>query len=308
MNIVWYPGHMVKTRREITESLKMIDVVIELLDARIPLSSRNPDLDGLIGSKPKVVLLNKCDLAEEGATKAWLAHFRKNGFGAIEIDCITGKNLNRILPTIKEAVKEKIERKIAKGIVGRPVRAMVVGIPNVGKSSFINRISSRQNAKTGDKPGVTRSRQWIKVSAEFELLDTPGILWPKFEDETVAHHLAFTRAIKDEILDVEELAIKFVEEMSQLKPEVLRNRYKVELQPMGLDTLYEIGRRRGCVISGGEIDLLRAATIVFDDYRSGKLGRITIELPDMEHKSKQENEEIAALDGGKGEGDDIHGE
>lgn len=281
MNIVWYPGHMVKTRREITESLKMVDVVIELLDARIPISSRNPDLDGLINGKPKVVLLNKCDLAEEAATKKWLAYYKKNGFGAIDIDCLTGKNMNRILPTIKETVKEKIERKIAKGIVGRPVRAMVVGIPNVGKSSFINRISSKQNAKTGDKPGVTRSRQWIKVSTEFELLDTPGILWPKFDDEKVAHHLAYTRAIKDEVLDTEELAIKFVEEMSMVKPEALKARYKIELKEEAIDTMYEIGRKRGCIVSGGEIDLLRASNILFDDYRSGKLGKITIELPEL---------------------------
>jgi len=281
MNIVWYPGHMVKTRREITESLKMIDVVIELIDARIPISSRNPDLDGLINGKPKVVLLNKCDLCEEGATKKWITYYKKKGYGAIDIDCLSGKNMNRILPTVKDAVREKIERKIAKGIIGRPTRAMVVGIPNVGKSSFINRISSKQNAKTGDKPGVTRSRQWIKVSPEFELLDTPGILWPKFDDEKVAHHLAYTRAIKDEILDVEELAIKFVEEISLLKPEVLKTRYKIELKDEPVDTLYEIGKKRGCVIAGGEIDILRASNIIFDDYRTGKLGRITIELPEV---------------------------
>jgi ribosome biogenesis GTPase A len=280
MNIVWYPGHMVKTRREITESLKMIDVVIELIDARIPLSSRNPDLDSLINGKPKVVLLNKCDLAEEAVTKKWIEYYKKQGISSLDIDCLTGKNLNKIFPIVKEAVKEKFERKIAKGIIGRPVRAMVVGIPNVGKSSFINRIAARQSAKTGDKPGVTRSRQWIKVNPEFELLDTPGILWPKFDDENVAHHLAYTRAIKDEILDVEELAIKFVEEMILFKPSILISRYKIEIKPEAVDTVLEIGRKRGCIIAKGEIDTLRASNIIFDDYRTGKLGRITFETPD----------------------------
>lgn len=281
MNIVWYPGHMVKTRREITESLKMIDVVIELIDARIPLSSRNPDLDSLINGKPKVVVLNKCDLAENEITKKWINHYKKLGVNSIEIDCMTGKNLNKVFPIVKEAVKEKFERKIAKGIIGRPVRAMVVGIPNVGKSSFINKIAARPSAKTGDKPGVTRSRQWIKVNPEFELLDTPGILWPKFDDENVAHHLAYTRAIKDEILDVEELAIKFVEEIILLKPSLLINRYKIEIKSEPIDTVLEIGRKRGCVIARGEIDTLRASNMIMDDYRTGKLGKITFETPDM---------------------------
>jgi ribosome biogenesis GTPase A len=281
MNIVWYPGHMVKTRREITESLKMIDVVIELIDSRIPISSRNPDLDSLINEKPKVVLLNKCDLAEEAITKKWIEHYKKKGVSSIEIDCLTGKNMNKIFPIVKEAVKEKFERKIAKGIIGRPVRAMVVGIPNVGKSSFINRIAARQSAKTGDKPGVTRSRQWIKVNPEFELLDTPGILWPKFDDEIVAHHLAYTRAIKDEILDVEELALKFVEEITIVKPSTLINRYKIEIKPEAVDTVLEIGKKRGCIIAKGEVDTLRASTIIFDDYRTGKMGRITFESPSM---------------------------
>lgn len=283
MNIVWYPGHMVKTKREITESLKMIDVVIELLDARIPISSKNPDLDSLINGKPKVVLLNKCDLAEEDITRKWLNYYKENGISALEIDSLTGKNLNKIYSIVKEAVKEKFERKIAKGIIGRPVRALVAGIPNVGKSSFINKIAARQSAKTGDKPGVTRSRQWIKVNSEFELLDTPGILWPKFDDINVAHHLAYTRAIKDEILDIEELAIEFVREITHLKPSALVNRYKIEIDPEAetIETLYNIGKKRGCIIAGGEIDTLRASNIIFDDYRTGKLGKITFERPDM---------------------------
>lgn len=280
MNIQWYPGHMVKTKRQIESTLKIIDVVIELLDARIPESSKNPDLDSLIKDKPKVVLLNKCDLAEESVTRSWIKYYKDRGIAALDIDSITGKNLNRIYTIVSEEVKEKFEKKAMKGIVGRPVRALVAGIPNVGKSSFINRISSKTNAKTGDKPGVTRSNQWIKVNKDFELLDTPGILWPKFEDEKVAYHLAFTRAIKDEILDTEELAYKFIEEICIIKPQVIKDRYKVEISENPLDTMESIGRKRGCVISGGEIDYLRVANIVLDEYRAGKLGKISLEKPE----------------------------
>lgn len=280
MNIQWYPGHMVKTKRQIEATLKMIDVVIELLDARIPESSKNPDLDSLIKDKPKVVLLNKCDLAEDSVTRSWIKYYKEKGIPALDIDSITGKNLNKIYPIVSEEVKEKFERKAQKGIVGRPVRALVAGIPNVGKSSFINRISSKNNAKTGDKPGVTRSNQWIKVNKDFELLDTPGILWPKFEDEKVAFHLAYTRAIKDEILDTEELAYKFIQDMSIIKPEVLTERYKIEISEDPLETMERIGRKRGCVISGGEIDYLRTANIVLDEYRGGKLGKISFEKPE----------------------------
>jgi ribosome biogenesis GTPase A len=281
MNIVWYPGHMVKTKRQIQESIKMIDVVIELIDARIPESSRNPDLDSLINDRPKVVLLNKCDLAEDAATKKWINYYKLKGVNSLDIDCMTGKNLNKIYATAREAVKEKMERKIAKGIIGRPVRAMIVGIPNVGKSSFINRIASRQIAKTGDKPGVTRTKQWINVSSDFELLDTPGILWPKFDDEKVALHLAYTRAIKDDILDTEELAVKFIEEIAAIRPEVLIKRYNIEIKADAEENLLDIGKRRGCMISGGEIDTLRTANIILDDYRSGKLGKITFEIPGL---------------------------
>jgi ribosome biogenesis GTPase A len=277
MNIQWYPGHMAKTKREIQESLKLIDVVIELLDARIPISSKNPDLEDIINNKPKIVLLNKCELAEASANKEWIEYFKKNEVSAIEVDSITGKNLNKVYDIVKQAAREKLEKQAKKGIVGRPVRALVAGIPNVGKSSFINKISLKSSAKTGDKPGVTRSRQWIKVNKDFELLDTPGILWPKFDDEKVALHLAFTRAIKDEILDTEELAVKFVEEMSKLKPEVLIERYKIEIREEPYETLKEIGKRRGCIVAGGEIDTLRASNTILDDFRSGKLGRITLE-------------------------------
>lgn len=280
MNIQWYPGHMVKTKRQIESTLKIIDVVIELLDARIPESSKNPDLDTLIKDKPKVVLLNKCDLAEESVTRNWIKYYKDRGISALDIDSITGKNLNKIYTIVSEEVREKFEKKAMKGIVGRPVRALVAGIPNVGKSSFINRISSKNNAKTGDKPGVTRSNQWIKVNKDFELLDTPGILWPKFEDESVALNLAFTRAIKDEILDTEELALKFIEEISLIKPQALKERYKVEISENPLDTMESIGRKRGCVVSGGEIDYLRVANIVLDEYRGGKLGKISLEKPE----------------------------
>ncbi len=290
MNIQWYPGHMAKTRREIQETVKMVDVVIELLDARIPLSSKNPDLDSMISGKPKLVLLNKCELAEEGITSQWVRYYKSQGAVALAIDSISGKNINKVFQMAKELVREKLERKAERGIVGRPVRALVAGIPNVGKSSFINKISSRAGTKTGDKPGVTRSKQWIKVNREFELLDTPGILWPKFDDEQVALHLAYTRAIKDEILDPEELSMKLLEELAVLKPDSLKLRYKIETEGAGLDMLNKVGSRRGCIVSGGEIDTLRAAGIVLDDYRSGKLGKITLELPPVEKEGDNGND------------------
>lgn len=290
MNIQWYPGHMVKTKRQIEESLKLIDVVIELLDARIPISSKNPDIDGLIKTKPKVVLLNKCTLADDKATKEWINYFKKNNINSLDIDSVSGKNINKVYSLLKETVKEKFERKAAKGIVGRPIRAMVVGIPNVGKSSFINKISNKSSAKTGDKPGVTRSKQWIKVNKDFELLDTPGILWPKFEDEKVALHLAYTKSIKEEIIDIEELAVKFIDEAKTRFPKALEERYKIEIDESSYETLKNIGRKRGCIISGGEVDTLRAANILFEDYRSGKLGKLTIELP--QDQLVDENQEV----------------
>lgn len=281
MNIQWYPGHMAKTRRLIQESLKMIDIVIEILDARIPKSSSNPDMYEICGGKPRVVILNKCDLAEDSITEEWIRYYKKNGIGALEIDSISGKNLSKVYSIARETVKDKFERKASRGIVGQPVRAMVAGIPNVGKSSFINKISSRYAAVTGDKPGVTRSKQWIKVNKDFELMDTPGILWPKFDDEAVALNLAFTRAIKDEILDTEELAFKFIQKISTIKPSALTSRYKIELKDEPYETLLEIGRRRGCILSGGEIDSLRASTIVLDDFRTGRLGKISLEKPEV---------------------------
>jgi ribosome biogenesis GTPase A len=286
---------MVKTRREIQEIVKLIDVVIELLDARIPLSSKNPDLDELIGNRPKIVLLNKCELAEDSITKQWIEYYRANNIGAMEVDSISGKNLSKVYAQVKGLVKEKFEKKAARGIVGKPVRALVAGIPNVGKSSFINKMSSRTSARTGDKPGVTRSKQWIKVNKDFELLDTPGILWPKFDDEAVALHLAFTRAIKDEIIDSEELAIKLIGELSVIKPDALVKRYGIDIIDDSFKMLQMIGAKRGCIISGGEVDTLRAAGILLDDFRGCRLGRVTLDKPqgdgvDINEQDKHEGD------------------
>ncbi|MEF9933641.1 MAG: ribosome biogenesis GTPase YlqF [Clostridium sp.] len=290
MNIQWYPGHMAKTKREIKENLKLVDVVIELLDARIPFSSRNPDLDEIISGKEKVVLLNKADLANDAITNQWIKYYKERGIEAMAIDSITGKGLNKIYAICKEAVKEKIERDEKKGIIGRPLRAMVTGIPNVGKSSFINKIGGKSTARTGDKPGVTRSKQWIKVNKEFELQDTPGVLWPKFDDNRVAQRLAFTRAIKDEILDIVELAYFFVKYLQETNPEILTSRYNVELNMEDpYETMVAIGRKRGCVVSGGGIDEVRVANLVLDEYRTGKLGRITLETPAGLEESEEEN-------------------
>ncbi|WP_133627761.1 ribosome biogenesis GTPase YlqF [Fonticella tunisiensis] len=281
MSIQWYPGHMVKTKRQIIDSLKLIDVVIELFDARIPDSSKNPDIDELIGNKQRVVLLNKCEMADENITKEWIKRYKDMGISALDVDSITGRNINRVYTLVKESVKEHFEKRVEKGIVGRPVRALVLGIPNVGKSTFINKISSKSSAKTGDKPGVTRSKQWIKVNKDFELLDTPGILWPKFDDEKVALHLAFIRAIKDEILDPEELAVKLIEELVSLKPEALKDRYKIDLNTDAFEVLKNIGRKRGCIVSGGEVNTVRAANLLLDDFRSGRLGRLSLEKPQI---------------------------
>ena len=280
MNIQWYPGHMAKTKREIKENLKLVDVVIELLDARIPFSSRNPDLDEIISGKEKLVLLNKADLANENATNEWIKYYKEKGIEALAIDAVSGRGLNKLYPKCREAAKEKIERLEKKGIIGKPIRAMVTGIPNVGKSSLINKLGGKSTAKTGDKPGVTRSKQWIKVNKDFELQDTPGVLWPKFDDERVAQKLAFTRAIKDEILDIEELAYFFVKYVQEANPSILTNRYNVELNMEDpYETMISIGRKRGCVVSGGGVDTIRVSNIILDEYRTGKLGRISLETP-----------------------------
>ncbi len=281
MNIQWFPGHMAKTRRMLSENIKMIDVVIELLDARIPLSSRNPEIDTLLGTKPRVVLLNKADLADPIATNEWIKYYRNKGISCLTAESKKGEGLNNVKARLREIMADKIEREKQKGRLLRPIKTMVVGIPNVGKSSFINKIAGKATAITGDKPGVTRNKQWIRINEEIELLDTPGILWPKFEDEKVGLNLAFTGAIKDDILDIAEIAMNLMKSLSQMYPEQLSQRYKLDkIEDMtGLELLEAAGKKRGCIISGGEVDYYRISAIVLDEFRGGKIGRITLERP-----------------------------
>ncbi len=287
MNLQWFPGHMSKTRRMISENLKLVDVVVELLDARLPLSSRNPEIDRIVDKKPRILVLNKADLADEATTKAWITWFRDRGLVAIPLDSQSGKGFSAFAPAIDFVMKEKLERDRARGIQRHSIRMMVVGIPNVGKSSFINRLSGRSAAKTGDRPGITQTKQWIRIAGKYELLDTPGILWPKFDDPDVAKRIAFTGGIKDEIIDIEELACLLLSYMVLENPEALINRYKLSEEDVKDDSftlLERVGRKRGCVISGGNIDTLRAANLLLDDFRSGKIGNITLEVPDEKNK------------------------
>ena len=271
---------MAKTRREIKENLKMVDAVIEIRDARIVRASANPEIEELCCNKPRVILLNKSDLSEEKVTQQWIKALSKEDVKLIQVNSITGEGLKKIKPLLDELLKEKHDRLKAKGLVNIITRAMVVGIPNVGKSSFINKMAKNNIAKTGDRPGVTKSRQWIKTSIGIELMDTPGILWPKFEDEEVALNLAFTGAIKDEIMDIEELALKLVERLQQYYPERLMQRYKLEaICENPLDTLDSIAKKRGAVISGGNIDYNRVAVLLLDEFRGGKMGQISLERP-----------------------------
>ena len=290
MNIQWYPGHMTKTRRMIAENLKFVDVVAEVIDARIPIASRNPDIDELVGDKPRVVILNRADQADPAASKAWGTYYRARGISVLECDARSGTGVKNFSPVMREALKEQIARWREKGQVGRPVRAMVVGIPNVGKSTFINKVAKRKSAKASDRPGVTRGKQWIAVDQGLELLDTPGILWPKFEDETIGLHLAFTCAVRDAIMDVETLSCHLIELLSRRKPEALSARFKLtELEGKDGWTLLEEGaRKRGFLISGGEVDLERMANILLDEFRGGKLGRITLELPEDLEEAQHE--------------------
>jgi ribosome biogenesis GTPase A len=283
MNIQWFPGHMAKTRRLIAENLKLVDVIIELLDARIPFSSRNPEINTLINNKPRLVAFNKSDLADEKISRQWVKWYGDQGVDCILINSINGKGLNEVKSRARELMSAKIERDRAKGKLFTPVRTMVVGIPNVGKSSFINKIVGRATAVTGDRPGVTRGKQWIRISSEMELLDTPGILWPKFEDQEVGMNLAFTGAIKDDIMDTGEVAMELLHRLYKTYPEQLCSRFKLEpesvkdLKP--LELLETVGRKRGCIISKGEIDYSRISAIVLDEFRGGKIGRITLEKP-----------------------------
>lgn len=279
LNIQWFPGHMAKTRRLIQENLRLVDAVVEVTDARIPRSSRNPEIAKLLGTKPRIVVLNKSDTADEGVTRGWIEHYRAAGVTAVATDCKSGKNVNRVLPMVREALKDEIAKWAAKGMVGRPIRLMIVGIPNVGKSALINRLAGSKRVRVEDRPGVTRGKQWIKLAGDVELLDTPGVLAPKFEDKEVGVSLAFTGAIKDDILDIETLALVFIHKLRAVSAEPLKVRYGIEIdsEMSSLEVLEAIGRRRGFLVSGGEINTERAAIILLDEFRSGKLGRISLE-------------------------------
>lgn len=291
MGINWFPGHMAKTRREIKENLKLVDAVIEIRDARIAYSSVNPEIEEICKGKPRIILFNKSDLSEEYVTKQWIKKLSNDYTKVLSVNCLTGMGLNKIKPTLDEMLKEKQDRMKNKGIVNIITRVMVVGIPNVGKSTFINKMAKNNIAKTGDRPGVTKSRQWIKTKIGIELMDTPGVLWPKFEDEKVGLNLAFTGAIKDEIMDVEELALKLVEILQHTHPNRLIDRYKLtELQESPLDNMDNIGKKRGAVISGGNIDYNRVAVMLLDEFRGGKLGPISLEGPDFEDELGNEQE------------------
>ncbi|NFH68328.1 ribosome biogenesis GTPase YlqF [Clostridium botulinum] len=280
MAINWFPGHMKKTQREIKENLKLVDAVIEIRDARIPRSSANPDIDSLLQGKPRIILLNKSDLTEGKVTKDWIKHLTKDEVRVLEVNCLKGDGLKAIKPMLLSLLKEKHDRLRAKGMVNITTRVMVVGIPNVGKSTFINKMARNSIAKTGDKPGVTKSKQWIKTSIGIELLDTPGVLWPRFEDEETALNLAFTGAIKDEIMDIEELSYKLVERLQSFYTANLKERYKIdEVSEDPLETLNAIARKRGTLVSGGEINYNRIAVILLDEFRAGRIGKISLERP-----------------------------
>lgn len=279
MHFQWYPGHMTKAKRMMQENIKLIDLVIELVDARIPVSSRNPDIDELGKNKSRMILLNKADLAEDKWNDAWAEYFREKGFFVVKVNSKKGGGLKSIQGVIQEACKEKMERDRKRGILNRPVRAMVVGIPNVGKSTFINALAGKACAKTGNKPGVTKGKQWIRLNKQVELLDTPGILWPKFEDQKVGLRLAFIGSIKDEILNTEELAAELIKFLNANYPGVLEEKYSVEPSDDAYVMLAGIARSRNCLLKGSELDTEKAALLLLDDFRNGKLGRLTLEYP-----------------------------
>lgn len=278
-NVQWFPGHMAKTRRIIKECLPSVDAVTEILDARMPISSSNPELNELIGNKPLIVLLNKCDVADENATRRWLNYFNEKGIYALAVDCKSGNGLNKYAPLLREVLKDKIASNEAKGMIGKPLRIMVVGIPNTGKSSFINRMAGRNRAKVADKAGVTRHNQWFAIENGIELLDTPGVLWPKFDDPKIGDRLAFIGSVKDEVFDSETLAVRLLEVLSRDYPDRLSERYKIDdfSELEAYEILELIGRKRGMMMRGGEIDTLRASIMLLDEYRAGKLGRITLD-------------------------------
>ena len=281
MHFQWYPGHMTKAKRMMQENIKLIDIVIELLDARIPFSSRNPDIDQLAQNKFRLVILNKADLADEEGNRQWEAYFKEKGFYVLRVNSQKGQGIKNVKGTIMEACKEKIERDRKRGIKNRPIRAMVAGIPNVGKSTFINSFAGKACAKTGNKPGVTKGKQWIKINKDVELLDTPGILWPKFEDQAVGLRLAMIGSIKDEIVQMEVLALSLITYLEERYPDYLKDRYGFSPElSTPLSVLEQIGIVRACKKQGGEVDLEKAAAIVMEDFRSGKMGRITLEFPE----------------------------
>lgn len=280
MHFQWYPGHMTKAKRMMQENIKLIDLVIELVDARIPMSSRNPDIDELGKNKARLILLNKSDLAEEKQNDAWVEYFKQKGFSVVKVNSKKGGGIKSIHGVIQEACKEKIERDRKRGILNRPVRAMVVGIPNVGKSTFINALAGKACAKTGNKPGVTKGKQWIRLNKNVELLDTPGILWPKFEDQTVGLRLAFIGSIKDEILNTEELAAEIIQFLKKYYVGVLSEKYAIIEGDDPYQCLADIARSRHCLLRGNELDIAKAATLLIDDFRDGRLGRITLEFPE----------------------------
>lgn len=279
--IQWFPGHMTKTRRKIQASLKLVDAVAEIIDARIPVSSRNPELHKIIENKPRIILMNKCDMADPSQTARWVSYYQKEGVLAIPVDCKSGRGLNQFIPKVRELLKDRIIQWEQKGMVNRTIRVMIVGIPNVGKSSFINRMAKQNRAKVEDRPSVTRGNQWFTIGKAFDLLDTPGVLWPKFDDPNVGEKLAFTGAVKDQIVDTEQLASRLLEVLRDEYSAMLAARYKLEkydLRPLqGYELLELIGRKRGMLASGGEIDTERASIMVLDEFRSAKLGKITLE-------------------------------
>ena len=281
--IQWFPGHMTKTKRQIQSSLKLVDAVAEIIDARIPVSSRNPDLAKLVQNKPRVILLNKCDMANQTATKMWIDYFKKQNLVAIPVDCKSGRGLDKFAPAVNTVMSHKIARLKEKGMVNPTIRIMIVGIPNVGKSSFINKMVKKNRARVEDRPGVTRGNQWYTIAKNLEMLDTPGVLWPKFDDKVVGEHLAFTGAVKDQILDIELLAVRLLDFIKELKPADFITRFKLENEDIENIDSYEllkmIGKKRGMLVSGGEIDTERAAIMLLDEFRSAKLGRITVEMP-----------------------------
>lgn len=281
--VQWFPGHMAKTRRLIKESLSMVDAVTEILDARIPLASRNPEIEKMTAGKPRIVLLNKSDMADEKVTTQWIRYFHSRGFEALAVDCRSGKGLNSYQNLVRKVLADKIQANIDKGMPGKAIRVMVIGIPNTGKSSFINKMAGRNRAEVADKPGVTRHNQWFNIGNGIELLDTPGVLWPKFDDPKVGDKLAFIGSVKDEILDSETMALRLLDVLKAGYSDRLTERYKISdfAKSESWEILEMIGRKRGMLISGGEVDTERASVMLLDEYRAGKLGRISLEFPKL---------------------------